>query len=132
MRRRDLLWLALAAAGCGSPPKPLAEAFPREFEGWRRASLAPLPVERIASDIRRLGAREGARATYEGPARLDLTLYDMTNQKSAYAALRLQKETARSVPFYHGRFFGLAESATADHAALASFSRAFEKRLAAH
>jgi hypothetical protein len=122
--------MAVAAAGCGRSAKPLAEVFPRELEGWRLARMEAVPLENAPPDIRRLGAREAARASYVGRGAVELTLYDMTNRKSAYAALRLARESAGSVAFYHDRYFGVVESPGADRAALAAFSSAFEKRLA--
>lgn len=133
MTRRDVLWTvpfgccASLAIGCGKRTRPLVEVFPREIEGRKLTQVNPVGLDGVSSDIRRLGARAAARATYEGADKIEVTLYDMTNRKSAYAALRLARETDNSAPFYHDQYFGTAEST----AAPASFARAFEKRLAA-
>ena len=134
MTRRDVWWTVpaigcgvLFAGGCGGRAQPLAEVFPREIEGRRLTHVDPLSLDGVSSDIRRLGARAAAHAVYEGADKIDVTLYDMTNRKSAYAALRLARATDKSAPFYHDRYFGTAEST----AAPASFARAFEKQLAA-
>ncbi len=130
MRRRELLWISLAGAACGRSARPLAGMFPREVGRWRLARLTAVPLGNVPDDIRRLGAREAARATYDGPDTLELTLYDMTNRKSSYAALRLAREKTGSAPFYHDQYFGVAQSSSADGHALAAFAEAFEKQLA--
>jgi hypothetical protein len=123
--------MALAGVGCSRSTRPLDGLFPRDLDGWRLVHLHSLAMGDVPDDIRRLGAREAVRGTYEGRGTLELTLYDMANRKSAYAVLRLAHETGQSVPFFRDRYFGLAESGQADHEMLAVFSRAFEQHLAA-
>src|SRR5262245_11008698 len=107
MPRRLLFFALLAAlARCARRPQtagPLPpEAVPRL---WQRTELSELPGSSAPDPIPAGGAQRVVRAVYEGPGRLEVTLYELTSSALALDMAQRWRPAADTVFFYQGAFF---------------------------
>jgi hypothetical protein len=127
MRRRNWLWLALAAGACRRAEPP-SDLFPPTIAGvWRRTALtnssdAPDPVPRPA--VNRLQI-----ATYEGPGKLEARAYELDSAVVALDLSQRWRPSADTVFFYRDRYFVVVKWQEADRKALEAFVRELEARL---
>lgn len=106
----------------------LIEFIPKQVEGgWKLHSTAPLKQEELAPEIRQRRPASAARATYDGPGRVTLTLCEMQTSASAFAVFQSWRPTEGAQAFHYGRLFGIAEGA--DAAARSQFIRALQPTL---
>jgi hypothetical protein len=115
MRRRGILILTLALAGCGRPAAQWS--FPASIDGgWR---LKSAPVRQSPDTV---------QAVYEGPAEATVTLRDTGSSAVAFETLQKWRPVPGTIAFQHGRYFGLVAS-SAPNATLNEFVAALEKTM---
>ncbi len=74
-------------------------------------------------------ATRGWRWTYEGTPPIQLTVYRMPSQTSAFAAVQDWRPAAGQLAFYKDRYYGIAESAGAGIRTLTRFVAAVQTAL---
>ena len=102
-------WQLSSPADCGNPLKA-------EIQSWPGTS----------------GARRVCRATYVGPSKVQLTVFDMPEWAGATAFGVFQRWLSSgpgTMGFLKGRYFGVVDSPDLDHAAMERFRMAIENAL---
>ncbi|HWR51143.1 MAG TPA: hypothetical protein VN428_08550 [Bryobacteraceae bacterium] len=131
--KRSRRWFLLATAflaGCTSSSQLLIELLPNHLDGgWALTASEPVKTETLAPEIRERGPASAARAVYDGPARIVVTICEMKTSTSAFAVFQSWKARDGAQAFYHGRLFGIAEGASA--AARIQLIRALQPKLPA-
>lgn len=101
------------------PLAPLS-APPKVAEWTLVAKTTVLPIS---------GARRGWRWKYHGPAVVTVTIYEMISDGKAFDKLQAMPTLAHGIPFYQGRYYGVAVSPDATPATLFHFVRIIEATL---
>lgn len=128
--RRWFLAGTVFFAGCTASPKLLIELLPKHLDGgWALTASEPVETEKLAPEVRERGPASAARAVYDGPARVVVTICEMKTAASAFAVFQSWKPRDGVQAFYHGRIFGMAEGA--DQAARMQLIRALQPKLPA-
>ena len=97
-------------------------AFPKYAGDWTLTS-GPDNTEALA------GAEGAWTMQYSGTPPMRLTVCKMPSQTGAFDAVQRWRAEAGKLAFYKGRFFGIAESPGADHAALNRFAATVQASL---
>lgn len=123
MHRRYWIAAALAWSACSPPPRTAEDLLPaRVDEIWRRKSLHAIPPPQPAIP-------RAFEATYEGPGKLTVNLYEAKVSGTAFEMSQHWKMTANTVVFDKGKYFVLLKWEQADRQALKAFVRALQKQL---
>jgi hypothetical protein len=123
MTRRNLLFLgALTLGACAKPRK---DPLPETAGAWKRASIEPEPF--IPETLKILGCKQAFRAVYEGPARINVTAYEMSTGAGAFEALQKWRVERGSMPFHKEQFFLVVSGG--DDKQMTEFSGALEKAM---
>ena len=129
MRRRNWLWLALAAGACRRAERP-PDLFPPTLAGvWRRTALASHPASDAPDPVPRTAVDRLQIATYEGPGKLEARAYELDSAGVALDLVQRWRPSADTVFFYRDRYFVVVKWQEADRKALEAFVRELEGRL---
>ena len=113
----------LVPGACRRAPAPKPDIFAEVVGAWHRTSAGeltpPAGIERIRA------------ASYEGPGKIDVRVYQLTSPAMALDMAQQWKPAPGTVFFYSGRFFVLVGWQTADRKALREFVGALEKKFPA-
>ena len=127
--RRVLVAAALLAAGCGRPAVPPADPLPEALGEWRRTALANKPFADAPDPIPRGSAKSVRTASYGGPGKVEVTLYELTSSAAALDAVQRWRPAASTVFFYREEFFVVVEYRDADRKAVNAFLRDLDRHL---
>jgi hypothetical protein len=126
--RRMLLLSAAALMGCGRTNPEVADPLPESVGVWRRSVISDAPAggEGVipAGSIRRV-----RKATYEGPGKLEVALYELTSSAAALDAVQRWRPAANTIFFYRDQYFIVVQYETADRKAINEFVRDLDKHL---
>jgi len=124
--RRTLLAATIATAACKqAPPRGL---LPEILGQWRRTRLQELKSFTTAGVIPPASIRRLQTATYEGPGRLDVSLYTLASSASALDAVQRWPPAAETVFFYRDEFFVVIQYHQADRKAVNEFVRDLDRQ----
>jgi hypothetical protein len=128
--RRACLAAAAAAlsAACGKS-KPKENLLPETVGPWRRTSLAEQPAAGVPQPLTPSTTKRVLASAYQGPGKLDVTLYELANSASALDAVQRWRPEANSIFFYRDEYFVVVRYETADRQALNGFVRDLSQRL---
>lgn len=130
MHRRGLLGAALLLAGCGKSggrPNLLPEAVGSQ---WRRTSLADQPVSSAPQPLTISTVKRVQLATYEGPGKLEVTVYELSSSAAALDAVQRWRPAANTIFFYRDEIFVVVRYDTSDRQALNGFVKDLNQHLA--
>ena len=127
--RRALLVAALLAAGCGRPALPRADALPQALGEWRRTAFADKPPADAPGPIPPGSVKSARTASYGGPGKVEVTLYELTSPAAALDAVQRWRPAPGAVFFYREEFFVVVEYRDADRKAVNAFVRDLDRRL---
>src|SRR5262245_40861654 len=129
MNRRDWLWLAAAAWGCGAR-SPQPDLLPEELAGWRRTAIRDVPAVEAPPMVPKSGVKLIREADYEGSGRLTTRVYDLNSEPLALDLAQRWPPQANTVAFYDKNYFAVVTWQQADRQALQKFVRELERKLA--
>jgi hypothetical protein len=95
---------------------------PAAVAEWSRSSdtrAAPADTKAVAA----------WSASYTGTPQIEVTIHEMSSTTLAFDKVQSWRGETGKLAFYHGRYFGLAESPGADQRTLNRFATAFVKLL---
>jgi hypothetical protein len=123
MTRRGLVASALVLAGCGRSG-PTGDLLPETVGAqWRRASLADVPLTSLPQPLTASTVKRAQSARYEGPGKLEATLYVMSSSAAALDAVQRWRPEANTIFFYRDEFFVVVRYEPGDRQALNAFVR---------
>jgi hypothetical protein len=126
MTRRNWFWILLAACGC----RRTATRLPETLDGgWKLVRSQAFSAEQAPKKIRDKGLKGGLRAAYQRGDTVTVSLYEMKAPASAFALAQGWGPESKKMAFFHGNYFGLAESPDAERPTLQAFISALEKAL---
>jgi hypothetical protein len=130
MTRRYLL-LPLALTACRRPGERTAPALPETVAGgWRKTAGRGVPPAEAPEPLAPGAVRRASAATYEGPGRAEVTLYELNSSASALDAVQRWRPQPNTVFFYKDNLFVVVKWQGADRKTVGDFVRALEKQLA--
>jgi hypothetical protein len=126
--RGVLLVLAALLAGCAAAPPAFAP--PAAIEGgWTLKESAALAREAMDAHYRQFGAKAAHRLRYEGPAAVEVMVYEASSNVGAFELMQNWRPREKHTAAYKGRYFYEATSARGEQTVLNEFLKAFEKKL---
>ncbi len=129
MTRRFLL-LPLALTACRPAAERAAPALPESVGAWRKTAGRGVPPAEAPEPLAKSTVRRAAAATYEGPGKAEVTLYELNSSASALDAVQRWRAQPNTVFFYKDNLFVVVKWEGADRKAIGDFVRALEKELA--
>jgi hypothetical protein len=129
MTRRAFAASAALAGGCGKPGVPRADVLPQALGEWRRTALSDGPLPETPEPIPRGSVKRVQTANYEGPGKVNVTLYELSSSAAALDAVQRWRPAADTVFFYRDEFFVVVKYRDADRKALNAFVRDLDRRL---
>jgi hypothetical protein len=128
MRRRKLLMLAPLLAACSGGMRE-AE-YPKEVGGgWRLYGVEDMPAEQAPVELRTAGVTAWRRGRYEGPGWMDVFLYRMGTQASAFEMQQKWRTQPGILVGHADNLFIVYRPERSTPAEVAKFPAAFEKAL---
>ena len=121
---------ALAAPACRRTP-PAAEALlPAGMPGgWRRREVHEMPAESMPLDSARSSVRRVFQANYEGPASIQVDLFDLASSAAGLDLAQRWRPTPDTVFFYKENYFAVVKWQSFDRQHLTAFVRGLEQHL---
>jgi hypothetical protein len=117
---------------CGRrPPTPDALLPPELAGSWKRRDIHELPPESVPPQTARGSLQRAFEADYEGPAGVQVDLFELASPASALDLAQRWRPAADTVFFYQGPYFSIVRWQTFDRQNVAAFVRAFEQHLRA-
>ena len=114
LARRTLLVTLAALAACRAR-RDAAELLPETVAGkWRRAARGDVPVAEAPEPPAKNTVRRAVRAAYEGPGKIEVTLYELTSSASALDAVQRFRHAPETVFFHRDEFFTVVRWEGAD------------------
>ena len=127
---RRLFLLPLLFAACRAPERA-APALPDAVAGaWRKTATRGLAPAAAPEPLARNTVRRAVQASYEGPGKADVTLYELSSSAAALDAVQRWRPMPDTVFFYKDNLFVVVKWQGADRKAVGEFVRALEKQLA--
>jgi hypothetical protein len=128
MKRRWCLLLTIGLASCGSTPRPLV--LPQNLASvWRLQSSHAEPAATAPEMIRAIGTRGWTAATYQGPGKVDLAIYELTSEPGGLEMVQKWRPQANTVVFYTPRYFVAVKYDVPDRAPVNALITALQKLL---
>jgi hypothetical protein len=128
--RRRFLLICLTLAGCRRTAQEWADLLPASVgDAWSRRQVNEVPAGAAPEEIRKMGLRRAAAAVYEGPARIDVTIYEMGSPASAFELIQKWRSAEGRMAFYRDRYFGVVSAPQAGRGTLAAFTQSLERSL---
>ena len=107
---------------------PMPDVFPATMGAWHRVALSDVAAAQ-APDAVPAGSIELIRAaSYEGPGKLDVRVYQLTNAAVALDVMQRWTQAGGTVAFNSDRFFVVVKWSAAERKALQEFVREVEKK----
>jgi hypothetical protein len=130
MKRRKFLMLAIVLTGCSVGQKNLYEVLPENVEGgWVREQVRAMSAEDAAQDIRSLGLKQWAQASYRGPGRVTAQVFEMSSETGVFELVQ-KMQRADAPVFQKGTVLVICKPEPGtDGAALSGFAKALERAL---
>src|SRR5579862_4825874 len=128
-RRNFLCILSLTIAACHHAPAPMPEMFPETVGAWRRTSLREVKVSEPPDPVPQAGIEKLSAATYEGPGKLDVRVYQMSTAAVALDLVQRWRPAPDTIFFYADRFFVVVHWQSAERKSLQDFVASLEKNL---
>jgi hypothetical protein len=123
--------MLIVAAGCGRRESNVESLLAPEVDRWKRSALAQKAAADLPAEVRRFGVRRADTATYQGPGRLDVDLYELNSEAAGLELEQTWRPAANTVVFHRDRWFAVVRWESAEREAVTAFVRALEKQLAA-
>ncbi|HEY1497692.1 MAG TPA: hypothetical protein VGF49_24215, partial [Candidatus Solibacter sp.] len=120
-RRNFLCILSLAIAACHRAPAPMPDMFPETVGAWHRTSLRELKPAEAPDPVPQAGIEKIRAATYEGPGKLDVRVYQMSTAAVALDVVQSWRPAPDTIFFYADRFFVVVHWQSAERKALQDF-----------
>jgi len=98
--------------------------------GWRRISLAEMPVAESPDPVPRTEVERLLAASYDGPGKLDARIYALSSEAVALELTERWRPSSDTVFFARGRVFVVVKWQSADRKLLQEFVAELERRLA--
>jgi hypothetical protein len=127
-RPQFLLVCAMTLASCRRNAASMPDPFDAVIGAWHRTSVAEIPPSATSGILPATSVERIRAATYEGPGKLEVRVYQLTSSAAALDAVQRWKPAPDTVFFYNDRFFVLIQWQTADRKALHEFVGALEKK----
>jgi hypothetical protein len=121
--------LATALAACHRAEPPMPALFPESVGAWHRTSLRDLKAAEAPDPVPQAGIEKIQAASYEGPGKLDVRVYQMTASAVALDVVQRWRAAPDTIFFYADRFFVVVKWESAERKALQEFVAALEKKL---
>jgi hypothetical protein len=116
-------------AACRRPSKALNDILPGQVQrAWILKRTEPLSTEESPAVIRSLGLRRAIRAVYEGNGIINIRLFEMSAEASAFELIQKWRQQD-GLALYKGSYFFVANGKGPDQGTVASFLRAFQEDL---
>ncbi|HWQ54697.1 MAG TPA: hypothetical protein VN442_13515 [Bryobacteraceae bacterium] len=130
IRRRTLLLLVVALAGCRAR-KDAAAMLPENLAGkWRRTGSREVPAAQAPEPPVRSTVRRVVRADYAGPGAVEVTVYELSSNTAALDAVQRFQHAPGTVFFHKDEYFTVVRWQSADREDVGAFVRALEKHMA--
>jgi hypothetical protein len=128
MPRRRYLFLTIALACCGSTARPLV--LPQTLaDVWTLGSSRTEPAATAPEMVRAIGTRQWVAATYQGPGKVDLAIYELTSSAGGLEIVQKWRPQANTVVFHTDRYFVVVKYDAADRAPITALITALQKFL---
>jgi hypothetical protein len=109
MFRWAFLLISACLLACSGPSRSLEESIPSTVKEWKRTAVSPLNESEAPPIVRQLGLKRAISATYQGPATVNVRVYEMKVPTSAFELI--QKWRQQDGPaVYTGPYFLVADS----------------------
>lgn len=119
--------LTIALASCGSAPRPLE--LPQTLASvWTLQSAHTEPPATAPEIVRAIGTRGWTAATYQGPGKVDLAIYQLTSEPGGLEMVQKWRPQANTVVFHTDRYFVVVKY-EADRAPVNALITALQKVL---
>ncbi|MCU0246769.1 MAG: hypothetical protein MUC42_09345 [Bryobacter sp.] len=126
--RGVLFLLTVWLAGCAATPPAFAP--PASLDGgWTLKEAVTLAAEAIDAHYKQFGAKAAHRLRYEGPATVEVTVYEASSNTGAFELMQNWRPREKHSAAYKGRFFYEVSSTRGEQAVLNEFLKSFEKKL---
>ena len=79
--------------------------------------------------VRAIGTRGWTAASYQGPGKVDLAIYQLTSEPGGLEMVQKWRPQANTVVFYTDRYFVVVKYDAADRAPVTALIIALQKRL---
>ena len=112
-----LTCIALLCSCSSAPSRSVADALPKQADGWTLASTAQLELSAVPPVVAQLGLSRGILATYTGPATLSVRVFEMKVATSAFELIQKWRQQD-GLAVYTGPYFIVADPAAPNAAAL--------------
>lgn len=124
-----LLAAISAMVACHRAPVPMPDMFPEIVGAWRRTSLREFKPAETPDPVPQAGIEQIRAATYEGPGKLDVRVYQMSTSAVALDVVQRWRPAPDTIFFYADRFFVVVAWQSADRKSLQDFVATLEKKL---
>jgi hypothetical protein len=128
MKRRWCLLLMIVPVSCGSASRPLV--LPQALANvWTLRTSRSEPAATAPEMVRAIGTRGWTAATYGGPGKADVTIYELTSAPGGLEMVQKWRPQANTVVFYTDRYFAVVKYEAADRAPVTALITALQKLL---
>jgi hypothetical protein len=107
----------------------MPDLFPETAGPWHRTSVGELQPAEAPDPVPRASIERIRAATYEGPGKLEVRIYQMSTPAVALDLVQRWQPSADSVFLYADRFFVVVRWQAAERGPLHEFVSLLEKRL---
>lgn len=105
-RAATALLISSVTAGCTRTARPLADVLPMDLAGvWKRSQVTSLSD--IPALISQAGPAESAETTYTGPATVNVQVFRMRSETSAFELMQKWRQSD-GIAGYKGPYFMVA------------------------
>lgn len=119
---------ALLLAACSEPERPLS--LPEEIPGgWRRTGVETVAKAEAPGRLAMAGFKAGLRGRYEGPATVEVEVFELANGTEAFAIQQGWRPDGKRMIARKNQYFITAQSPHPDRTMLGDFLTALEKLL---
>lgn len=124
MSNRSVLVLLLLLTGCAKHSGDLTDVLPVEVQrAWTLKQTNNIAVDQAPELVRSLGLRRALVAQYEGNGRIDVRVFEMNVETSAFELMQKWRQND-DLAAYKGSYFLVASADGPDRATLSAFLQA--------
>ncbi len=128
MTRRHFLSSAILLTSCSQPSKSLAEVLPTQLGSWSRRRLRAISADSYPPLIARLGVSKGAAASYESEGRIEVQIFEMKVETSAFELIQKWPQQD-GLAIYKGPYFAIGTSRDAGRDKVGMLLRELQSKL---